>query len=183
MVNTLYIEETEATAILMVVSLCSVCQERCWLESSLAGYNHWWRNFLNRSVAFVWVSEPQTLFSGLDSYRRGQEEKSREHQQPLHIAFIDLTKAFDFADGQLIFVALEKARCLHTLLALVRSVQDNMKGKFQYHRVISNYFSISRGVKQQCVSAPILFVMCFLFVLASAYQFLAVSAEISLLSR
>lgn len=55
---------------------------------------------------------------------RQLQNKSREQQQPLHIDFIDLTKAFDLVYRESLFMLLEKAGYLHILLALVRSFHD-----------------------------------------------------------
>ena len=63
---------------------------------------------------------------------REMQEKSREQRQPLHMAFIDLTKAFDLVDRDSLFLVLGKAGCPPKLLSLLRSFHNGMMGKVLY---------------------------------------------------
>ena len=110
-------------------------------------------------------------------------EKSRGQQQPVHIAFIDLTKAFDLIDRASLFLVLEKAGCPPSLLQLIKSFHDGMKGRIQFEGDISDQFPIKRGVKQGCVLAPTLFGIYFSYVLQSAFKDLTDGVGIPLLTR
>ena len=48
----------------------------------------------------------------------------------LYVAFIDLTKAFDLVSRDGLFKILAKIGCPPTLLSIVKSFHDNMKGTF-----------------------------------------------------
>ena len=59
---------------------------------------------------------------------RQLQEKCREQRQPLFVAFIDLTKAFDFVSRGSLLKILPKIRCPPRLLSFIRSFHDDMKG-------------------------------------------------------
>ena len=94
---------------------------------------------------------------------RQLQEKSREQRRQLHIAFVDLTKAFDLVDMRSLFTVLAKAGCPPTLLALIQSFHQGMQARVQFDDDISDSFPIGRGVKQGCVLAPTLFGLYFSF--------------------
>ena len=114
---------------------------------------------------------------------RQLQEKSREQREPLYLAFVDLTKAFDLVDRQSLFTVLKKVGCPPTLLALVESFHHGMQARVQYDGELSGEFSIKRGVKQGCVLAPTLFGIYFSFVFLTAYQNLCTPCGVSLLTR
>ena len=62
---------------------------------------------------------------------RQLQEKCREQGKPLHVAFIDLTKAFDLVSRDGHFKILAKIGCPPTLLSIVKSFHDNMKEQFR----------------------------------------------------
>ncbi|XP_067905187.1 uncharacterized protein si:dkey-234i14.6 isoform X2 [Heterodontus francisci] len=69
------------------------------------------------------------------------QEKCREQQMPLYIAFIDLTKAFDLVSRRGLFRLLEKIGCPPKLLSIITSFHDNMKGTIQHGGTSSDPFS------------------------------------------
>ena len=110
-------------------------------------------------------------------------EKSREQRQPLHIAFIDLTKAFDLVDRDSLFKVLSKSGCPPTVLSLIKSFHIGMRGKIQYDGDVSDSFPVNRGVKQGCVLAPTLFGIYFAYVFRIAFANVSNRAGVSLLTR
>ena len=62
---------------------------------------------------------------------RQLQEKCREQRQPLYIAFIDLTKAFDLVSRSGLFALLEKIGCPQKLLKMVTSFHNHMQGTTQ----------------------------------------------------
>ena len=56
------------------------------------------------------------------------QEKCREQGKPLYVAFIDLTKAFHLVSRDSLFKILAKIGCPSTLLSIMKSFHDNMKG-------------------------------------------------------
>ena len=100
---------------------------------------------------------------------RQLQEKCREHNMPLYVSFIDLTKAFDLVSRDGLFKILPKIGCPPKLQSLIESFHKNMKGIVQYDGNTSEPFEISSGVKQGCVLAPTLFGIFFALLLKHAF--------------
>ena len=80
---------------------------------------------------------------------RQLQKKCREQGKSLYVAFID--------------------SCPPTLLSIVKSFHDNMKGTVLYDGATSDPFNILSGVKQGCVLAPTLFGIFFATFLKHAF--------------
>ena len=89
------------------------------------------------------------------------QEKCREQQMPLDIAFIDLTKAFDLVSRKGLFNILKKIGCPETLLSIITSYHKEMQGVISFDGEESSSFPINNGVKQGCVLAKTLFRIIF----------------------
>ena len=87
---------------------------------------------------------------------RQLQEKCREQQMPLYIAFIDLTQAFDLVSRDGLFQILSKIGCQPKLQSMIESFHLNMKGTVQFNGSSSTPFDIRSGVKQGCVLVPTL---------------------------
>ena len=59
---------------------------------------------------------------------RQLQEECREQGKPLYVAFIDLTNAFDLVSRDPLFKILAKIGCPPTLLSIMKSFHDDMKG-------------------------------------------------------
>ena len=101
---------------------------------------------------------------------RQLQEKCREQQMPLYIAFIDLTKAFDLVSRTGLFQLLKKIGCPPQLLSITASFHHDMKGIVSYDGEASDPFVIKSGVKQGCVLAPTLFSIFFSLLLRFAFS-------------
>ena len=101
---------------------------------------------------------------------RQLQEKCREQRQPLYLAFIDLTKAFDLVSRDGLFALLQKIGCPPKLLSLIVSFHEDMQGTVQFDGTNSDPFSIKNGVKQGCVLAPTLFGIFFSLLLKYAFD-------------
>ena len=97
------------------------------------------------------------------------QEKCREQKQPLFVAFIDLTKAFDLVSRDGLFRILPKIGCPPKLLSIIRSFHEDMKGTVIFDGSTPAAFNIRSGVKQGCVLAPTLFGIFFAVMLKHAF--------------
>ena len=111
---------------------------------------------------------------------RQLQEKSREHRTPLHMAFIDLTKAFDTVSRPALWIVLEKLGLPIQMRQIIRSFHDGMLAQVIHGGKMSDTFSVENGTKQGCVLAPLLFALYFAVMLKHA-QKKSVMACLSLL--
>ena len=88
---------------------------------------------------------------------RQLQEKCREQQMPLYIAFIDLTKAFDLVSRDGLFKILPKIGCPPKLQSMIEYFHTDTKGTVQFNGSSSEPFKIRGDVTQGCVLAPTLF--------------------------
>ncbi|CAH1247554.1 SSTR2 [Branchiostoma lanceolatum] len=101
---------------------------------------------------------------------RQLQEKCREQNQPLYLAFVDLTKAFDLVSRSGLFRLLERIGCPPKLLNIIRSFHDNMRSTVSFEGNTSESFPVLSGVKQGCVLAPTLFGIFFSLLLSYAFR-------------
>ena len=95
-------------------------------------------------------------------------EKCREKRVPLHIAIIDLTKAFDSVSREGLYIILRKLGCPQKLLNLIRSLHMGMMATVAYENEESKAFPVNNRVKQGCVLAPMLFNIYFSYLIRHA---------------
>lgn len=73
------------------------------------------------------------------------------------MAFIDLSKAFDTVNREVMWQVLEKFGVPPKFLAILRQLHDGMHAQVRVGSVLSDPFPVAVGVKQGCVLAPVLF--------------------------
>ncbi|XP_076452746.1 uncharacterized protein LOC143288283 [Babylonia areolata] len=98
------------------------------------------------------------------------QEKCWEQRQPLYVAFIDLTKAFDLVSRKGLFTLPQKIECPPKLLRMITSFYEDMQGTVQHDGSFSDPFPIKSRVKQGCVLAPTLFGIFFSLLLSYAFS-------------
>ena len=84
-------------------------------------------------------------------------ENSREQHRDVNIAFVDLSKAFDSVDRELLLMVLERCGCPPRFIQFIRSLHGGMRLRVRYEADLSEPFEVSHGVKEGCVLAPVLF--------------------------
>ncbi|XP_063609394.1 uncharacterized protein LOC134783447 [Penaeus indicus] len=91
---------------------------------------------------------------------RQVQEKCIEQNLDFYAVFIDLTKAFHTVDRAL-WVILARLGCPRKFTYMIRLFHDGMTGTVLSSGEYSESFSITNGVKQDCVLAPVLFNLFF----------------------
>ena len=77
---------------------------------------------------------------------RQLQEKCQEQNEPLFLAFIDLTKAFDLVSRSGLFQLLKKIGCPPKLHSIIQSFHTDMRSTVSYNGARSEPFPISSGV-------------------------------------
>ena len=85
------------------------------------------------------------------------QEKAREQQRDLCVAFIDLSKAFDTVDRQMLWRVLSKFGCPDKFVKMIRAFHSGMSATVFVGGEESDPFEVNVGVKQGCAMAPVLF--------------------------
>ncbi len=88
---------------------------------------------------------------------RQLQEKAREQNKDLFIAFIDQAKAFDTIDRQVLWVILEKFGVPPRFLDILQQFHVGMQARVIVGTSQSPSFPVQVGVKQGCVLAPVIF--------------------------
>ncbi|WKX94958.1 hypothetical protein Q1695_011869 [Nippostrongylus brasiliensis] len=86
-------------------------------------------------------------------------EKHREKQRPLHLAFLDLEKAFDRVPHEVIWYALRKQLVPEELINWVRILYTDPRSRVQAAAGISAEFPILVAVHQGSPLSPLLFIV------------------------
>ena len=102
---------------------------------------------------------------------RQLQEKCQEHNVDLHMAFVDLTKAFDTVSRDGLWKIMAKFGCPPRFIAMLRQFHDDMQARAQNDGEFSEPFEVTNGVKQGCVMAPTLLSMMFSAMLMDAFQY------------
>ena len=98
------------------------------------------------------------------------QEKCREQNKGLFVAFIDLTKAFDTVSRDGLWKILARLGCPPKFLTIIRQLHEGQRGQVKHNGALSDSFPISNGVKQGCVLAPSLFSIFFSMMLHQAKE-------------
>ena len=88
---------------------------------------------------------------------RQLQEKCCEQHRDLYLAFVDLTRAFDTVNRDLLWNILRKFGCPHTFIAILQQSHTGMCAQVVMAGSQSSSFRVEVGVKQGCVLAPIIF--------------------------
>jgi hypothetical protein len=86
-------------------------------------------------------------------------EKTIEYNRELHLAFIDLEKAFDRVNREDIWNSLVERRVSTSLIEAIKSLYTDNKNYIRTANTISKGFITTKGVKQGCILSPLLFII------------------------
>ena len=88
---------------------------------------------------------------------RQLQENCCEQHQDLYMAFVDLTKAFDTVNRDLLWNILRKFGCPPNFIAILQQFHTGTCAHAVMAGSQSSSFPVEVGVKQGCVLAPIIF--------------------------
>jgi hypothetical protein len=81
----------------------------------------------------------------------------RQHALPLCLAFVDLRKAFDSVDRHTLWQVLRIYGLHPTLIRLIADLHTGTQAAVRLNGKTGPWFDVTRGVRQGCVLAPLLF--------------------------
>ena len=85
------------------------------------------------------------------------QKKCREPRKLLYFALLDLKKSFNLMSKDDLLKILSKVSCQPTLLSVVKSFHNDMKGTIAFEGMTSEALNIHSGVRQGCMLSPTLF--------------------------
>jgi hypothetical protein len=81
----------------------------------------------------------------------------REHNLETHVLFVDLVKAFDTVNHDLLFCILRKYGIPDTLISVIQSLHNDLKVNLKLSKKLQLEIDYTNGVKQGDNMAPVLF--------------------------
>ena len=97
-------------------------------------------------------------------------EKSIEFNKPLHMVFIDFTKAFDSIKLDKLWLILDKSPLNKNYINLLKAVYDGSQASIKTDLGNSRFFDIKKGVKQGDMLSAILFCVALAAVLCKTEE-------------
>ena len=85
----------------------------------------------------------------------------KDAQSELHVAFVDLRKAFDSVNREALYAVLSKLGVPPIMLQTIKGLHNGLQAKVFAEGAFSDPFEVSTGVRQGCCLAPILFALFF----------------------
>ena len=81
-------------------------------------------------------------------------ERAIEHKQVVFLCFIDYVKAFDRVQHEKLFQVLQQLHLDGKDIQLVRNLYWNQEATIQLDGTLTEWMSITRGLRQGCVQSP-----------------------------
>lgn len=84
-------------------------------------------------------------------------EKRITFQQPLHLVFVDLEKAYDNVPWNKLWASLKQYKINNIIIQAIRNLYDKSYTKIKVRNKTSNGFNVTKGLRQGCPLSPVLF--------------------------
>ena len=89
---------------------------------------------------------------------RGLQELARRRRISLYMCFIDLQKAYDSVDRELLWKVLARARVPEEMIAVIHQFHDGMQAQVRMDDgELSDWFEVTQGLREGCVLPSLLF--------------------------
>ena len=84
-------------------------------------------------------------------------QKYREVNTDLHTCFIDYSKAFDCVKHEKLWPTLQEMNFENKIIGLIKSLYDDQQSAVQLENGTTEWFPVTKGVRQGCILSPHLF--------------------------
>ena len=93
---------------------------------------------------------------------RRLQELGRQRKIPLFMCFVDLQKAYDSVDRELLWKVLARAGVPEKMIAVICQFHDGMRARARMDDgELSEWFLVTQGLRRGCVLSPLLFNIVF----------------------
>ena len=90
------------------------------------------------------------------------QELDRQRKIPLYMCFVDLQKAYDSVDRELLWKVLAQAGVPSVMIDVIRQFHGGMRARVRMDNgKLSEWFEVTQGLRQGCVLSPLLFNILF----------------------
>ena len=102
---------------------------------------------------------------------RRLQKLGRQRKIPLYMCFVDLQKAYDSVDRELLWKVLARAGVPSVMIDVIRKFDDGMCARVRMDDgELSEWFEVTQGLRQRCVLSPLLFNIFFAAVIEVVLQ-------------
>ena len=84
-------------------------------------------------------------------------EKKKNDGGKLYLSFLDIEKAYDGVNREMLCRALKKVGLSERIVNIVRSMYVDTKARYRIGNIETDWVKSERGVRQGCILSPILF--------------------------
>ena len=89
---------------------------------------------------------------------RQLQELARRRRIPLYMCFVDLQKAYESVDRELLWKVLARVGVPEEMITVIRQFHDGMQAQVRMDDgELSDWFEVTQGLRQGCVLSPLLF--------------------------
>ena len=93
---------------------------------------------------------------------RRLQELGRARGIPLYMCFIDLQKAYDSVDRELLWIVFARFGVPEKMMTIIRQFHEGMRACVRTDDgERSEWFDVTQGLRQGCLLSPLLFNVCF----------------------
>ncbi|CAF1675979.1 unnamed protein product [Rotaria magnacalcarata] len=97
-------------------------------------------------------------------------EKTREFNKPLHMCFIDIQKAYDSINRDLLWKICRQYGLTEKTVQMLKLVYKNTRAQVRINGELSEVFDIETGVMQGGIPSPVLFNIVFDFIIKKVLE-------------
>ena len=106
--------------------------------------------------------------NGFRAGRRGSDnifimneiiEKRKKEKKNTYIAFLDIEKAYDSLNRELLWALMKKVGLKSKVIKAIKSLYNESRTTFKIGNIVTDWVESNRGVKQGCVLSPLIFAL------------------------